>query len=186
VYLESDAVCNTGVVYVAVDGMLAARITYADCVVPDAARTVQALQERGLRVYLMTGDTIGSARAVAKDVGIADEYASLLPQDKAELIESLKRRYGPVVMVGDNLNDVPAIAASTFGVVVPSASGMNLVSFYAEADAVVNDLGSIVYLVDLMRGTRERMHGVLRWSMAYNVVALSMASGVVVGAWVHP
>lgn len=192
----------TGVVYVSVDGELTVQARYSDTLMSSAIGVVDQLHKRGYQTYLMTGDVKSSAENVARLVGIPLEhvYASLLPHDKAALIETLERRYGPVVMVGDNLNDAPALAAATFGIVIsrPIAEPQGpkggkpsdaLQAFYAEANALimpegdfaapeVQGLARVLYVLDLVRETCGRMHRVLKWSLAYNVVALSIASGL--------
>ena len=191
-----------GVVYVSVNGQLAARITYTDEVTPGAAETVRTLHERGFKTFLMTGDINEPAQGVAKEVGISADHvhASLLPHDKASLIESLERRYGPVVMVGDNLNDAPALAAATFGIVmasdtrkerIPGGTSHDMLNaFYAEADALVmpdnspaagpggQGLTRVLYVLALIKETSARMEHILRWSLVYNIAALSVVSGL--------
>jgi cation transport ATPase len=200
VYLESVVSHSTGVLYVCVDGKLAMYATYEDEIIPEAANLVVELHVRGFRTYMMTGDTMENARDVALRAGIPVEnvHASLLPHDKASLVESLERRYGPVIMVGDDLNDAPALAAATFGIITsrdraaqspkqdPRAVEI-LQKLHQEADALLTPdkstasqpcgLIRVAYIVDLIRETFRRMRRILQWSLMYNTIALVMVSG---------
>jgi len=116
----TDNTASLGTVYISINGCIAGRIQYEDKIVPEAKSLIRQLHSNGFRTYVMTGDTGASAKAIAKQVEIPIEHvhASLLPHEKAALIEQFEHRYGPVVMVGDNLNDAAALATSSFGVVV--------------------------------------------------------------------
>jgi cation transport ATPase len=200
VYLEGHTASLNGVVYVSINGRLAMRATYEDDLIPGVAELVHEMHMRGFQTYIMTGDTKTAACAVANRVGIPLDhvYHSLLPHNKASLIRSLERRFGPTVMVGDNLNDAPALAAATFGIVLSraedkewsqqhvGASGL-IRKFRNEADALImpvkttivssSGLENVMYILQLAQKTTQRMHQILQWSVAYNICALLMVSG---------
>ncbi|KAL6229318.1 hypothetical protein BDW75DRAFT_245837 [Aspergillus navahoensis] len=202
-------------VFVAINGRLAGTVSFTDRIVAEAASHIQELHSRGFQTYMMTGDTKSSAQVVATQVGIPSEhvYASLLPHDKSRLIAQLERQHGPVIMVGDNLNDAAALAASNFGIVLSHQTEQNsvvegainsmlLASLQAEADALLLPTGKdvnkdaitpgdspvqpakasnfhrIIYILDLAKETNKRMRQVLQWSLAYNIVALVLASDI--------
>jgi len=110
----------SSVAYVSVNGHLAASITSSDPIAADAASLIESLHAHGLETYIMTGDASTAAIFVANHIGIkaANVFTSLLPSDKAERITRLERQLGPVIMIGDNINDGPALFAATLAVVV--------------------------------------------------------------------
>lgn len=107
-------------VYISIDGQVAGQVSYTDSTIPGARSVVRELHSRGFKTHIMTGDSSSSANVVATDLGIdrSNVHASLLPHEKADLVHQLRSQHGHVVMVGDNANDVPALIASTFGIVV--------------------------------------------------------------------
>lgn len=107
-------------VYISIDGTFAGQVSYKDSIIPGIRSVVRELRSRGFKTYIMTGDSSSSANGVGSYLGIdrSRVHASLLPHEKADLVHRLRSQYGHVVMVGDNANDVPALVASTFGIVV--------------------------------------------------------------------
>ncbi|KAL3470048.1 E1-E2 ATPase-domain-containing protein [Aspergillus californicus] len=202
---------SLGRVFIAINSRLAGTVLFMDHIVPEAISHIQELHSRGFQTFMMTGDTKGSAEAIAAQVGIPADHVhgSLLPHDKSTLIAQLERQYGPVIMVGDNLNDAAALATSSFGIVVShqteldSAEGAKsstlLTSLQADADALLlpivhvkgvnkpatidlpgqsSSFNRILYILDLAKETNKRVHQILRWSLAYNIIALCLASGI--------
>lgn len=136
-------------VYISINHRLAGCMKCASDTIPDASQVVDSLHGRGFQVFMMTGDTMAAALAVANHVGIPPTrvYADLAPPDKVKLINRLQARHGPVIMVGNNINDAPALSTAAFGVVVSHSPtlnnnydkhGQNLVAtLQEEADALL-------------------------------------------------
>jgi Cd2+/Zn2+-exporting ATPase len=125
-------------------------VAVADTIRPEAARTVAALQERGLTVVMLTGDNEGTARAVAAEVGVDDFRAGLLPEDKVDAVEELQAEYGAVAMVGDGINDAPALATADVGVAM-GAAGSDTAIETADVALLGDDLSRLPYLASLSR-----------------------------------
>jgi P-type Cu+ transporter len=158
---------------VSIDGETIGRIAVKDEARPDAIAAVRALRKRGLKVMLATGDSAGPASHLARKVGIYEEevFAGCSPEQKLNLV---RRSPGPVVFVGDGINDGPALAASDCGIAVAEAhAGATALSSIAISREGV---GSVVAAIDLARNTRLVMRQNLAFSVAYNVVALTAAA----------
>ena len=158
------------------DGKLSrlGRIEVADEIKPDSAAAVADLRRMGLRVVLLTGDRESAARAVAAAVGIADVRADVLPAGKAEIVAALRAEGRPVAMVGDGVNDAPALAAADLGIAIGSGSDVA-----KEAGGVVLVGGSLTDAAAAIRLGRATMRVVrqnLFWAFAYNVVAIPLAA----------
>ncbi len=172
-----------GIVFISVDGQAAMSVTYSDAIRSDAQSTVQTLQAQGIQVGLVTGDTKKSARHVAAAVGISPKwtFASCLPTDKVRILNQINTRHGPVAMVGDHFNDIPALASSSFSISVRNCSD---VSSTIDADAYLPqaaresfDLLRIPYLLALARMTHSKIQVNVLWAIIYNTMALILSSG---------
>ena len=164
------------VMLVEVDGEPAGLLAAADTLKPHAAEAVGALREMGIEVWLLTGDNAATAAAVAAQVGIPEErvLARLLPDEKLERIRDLQRRCGRVAMVGDGVNDAPALAAADLGVAV--ASGSDVAIEAAGVTLVRDDLRGVAAAVDLSRATLRKIRQNLFWALAYNTVGIPVAA----------
>ena len=129
-------------------------IAVADKIRPEAQATVRALQRAGLEVVMITGDNEGTARAVAARLGITHYHAGVLPEDKLKEIQKLQKRHGQVAMVGDGVNDAPALAAATVGIAM-GAAGTDTALETADVALLADDLSKLPYLVDLSRKARR-------------------------------
>ncbi|XP_014551551.1 hypothetical protein COCVIDRAFT_30918 [Bipolaris victoriae FI3] len=146
---------SDSMVYISIDHRLAGCMKYASDIIPDASQVMDSLHGHGFQVFMMTGDTMVAALAVANHVGIPPTrvYADLAPPDKAELINRLQAHHGPVIMVGDNINDAPALSTAAFGVVVSHNPKLNnsydkygqslLATLQEEADALLLSNGNL-------------------------------------------
>jgi P-type E1-E2 ATPase len=161
-------------VLVAVDGTYAGMIALADTVKPSAAAAVRELTVLGLRTVLLTGDNTATARAVAADVGISEVIAEVLPDGKAAVIETLRAEGRSVAMVGDGVNDAPALAVADLGMAVVTGTDMALGA--ADLILVRDDLRVVPTAVKLARGTLRTIHGNLAWAFGYNVAAIPLAA----------
>jgi Cu+-exporting ATPase len=159
----------------AVDGRLHALFAVADMVRPEAATLVATLKRHGVGVAMISGDAPEAARAIAREVGIDEVHAGLLPDGKVEAIEALKRRAGPLAYVGDGLNDAPTLAAADVGVAVADATTVAIES----ADVVLahGDLLALVDARSLARATMANIRQNLIWAFGYNVALIPLAAG---------
>lgn len=135
-------------VAVAVDGRFAGLITVADEIRAEARETIKLLESQGVRVAMLTGDDETTAKEVARELGIEEYYAELLPEDKVRTAKELRQRYGAVAMVGDGVNDAPVLAASNVGVAIGTA-GNDIAIDVADVALMGSDLRAVPYLLRL-------------------------------------
>ncbi|HEY4998008.1 MAG TPA: heavy metal translocating P-type ATPase, partial [Usitatibacter sp.] len=147
-------------------------LAFADTVKPGAARLVERLKTRGLRVVLLTGDNAGAAQAVAKELGIEDVRARALPEEKSAIVTEL-RREGVVAMVGDGINDAPALAAAD--VAIAMGTGTDVAMHTAGITLMRGEPGLVADALDISRRTYAKIRQNLFWAMIYNVVGIPLA-----------
>jgi len=161
-------------VAVAVDGRLRLLLGVADTLRPDTPSGVARLRALGLSTVLATGDTVEAATAAAEAAGISTVHAELLPPDKAALIARLRRERGPVAMVGDGINDAPALAAADIGIAVATGTGAAMAA--ADITIVHGGIGAVADAVLLARATRRIIRQNLGWAFGYNLVLVPLAA----------
>ena len=162
------------VAYVAIDARAVGAIAIADPLKPDAAAAVAELRRQGYRVLLLTGDNERTAAAIAREAGIEEFHAGLLPADKVELIGELQASAAePIVMVGDGINDAPALTRADVGIAI--GTGTDIAIEAADVTLVRGELASLVEAVTLSRATFARIRQNLFWAFFYNVVAIPVA-----------
>lgn len=175
---KADELSGAGrtVVHVAADGQLAGLIAIADAVRPTAKATVAALQARGVRVAMLTGDNAGTARRIADELRIDIVLADVLPGQKATKIKELQAEGLKVGMVGDGINDAPALTQADVGFAIGAGTDVAIES----ADVVLmrSDPHDVVNAITLSRATLRKMHQNLWWAVGYNTVAFPLAAGV--------
>ncbi len=164
--------CTT--VVVAANGVTEGAFALTDTVRPSAASAVAELHRLGLRTVLLTGDNEATARAVGAQVGIEDVIAEVLPHDKAAVIETLQAQGRSVAMVGDGVNDAPALARADLGLAVVSGTDVAL----GAADLILmrNDLTVAPQAIKLARSTLRTIRSNLAWAFSYNIAALPLAA----------
>jgi Cu+-exporting ATPase len=164
--------------YVAVDGVAAGLIAIGDPVKPESAAAVRQLTDTGIDVWLLTGDGRATADAVADQVGIAPERvrAQARPADKAALIETLQANGAVVAMVGDGINDAPALAAADLGVAIGTGAAVAVEA--SDVTLVGGDPRAVASAIRLSRATMSVIRQNLFWAFAYNVVLIPVAMGV--------
>lgn len=127
-------------------------VSLSDKIRPASKKTIQDLKEKGIKTVMLTGDNENSARAISKIIGIDEYYAELLPQEKVKLIEKLIKKHDHVVMVGDGVNDAPALAKAHVGIAM-GAMGSDVAIETADVALMQDDLSKIIYLLDLSKKT---------------------------------
>jgi Cu+-exporting ATPase len=162
-------------VQVAVDGRLVAVIGIADTLRPSAVAAVARLREMGIEPVMLTGDQEATARAIAHQAGIDRFLADVLPDEKAAQVRRLQE-HGAVAMVGDGVNDAPALAAADVGVAMGGGSDVAVES--ASVTLTGSDLWQLVAAVDLSRATMRNIRQNLFWAFAYNTALIPLAAGV--------
>ncbi len=161
-------------VAVAWDGEARAVLAVADTVRPTSAEAIARLRGLGLRPLLLTGDNAAAARAVAAEVGIEEAIAEVLPSEKAGVVRRLQGEGRVVAMVGDGLNDAPALAQADLGIAV--GTGADVAIEASDLTLVSADLRGTADAIRLSRRTLRTIQGNLFWAFAYNVAALPLAA----------
>jgi P-type Cu+ transporter len=161
-------------VLVAWDDQVRGALAVTDTVKPSAAPAVAALRGLGLRPILLTGDDEATARAVAAEIGVDEVIAGTLPGDKAAVVGDLRARGHAVAMVGDGVNDAPALAAATIGLAL--GSGTDVAMSAADLILLRDDLTVAADAIRLARGTFRTIRHNLAWAFGYNVAALPLAA----------
>ncbi len=161
------------VVLLAIDGTLAGAIAIGDTVKPSSAAAISALRQRGLDVALVTGDNRQTADAIAREVGIERVLAEAPPADKAEAVKQLQNEGATVAMVGDGINDAPALAQADIGFAI--GSGTDIAIEAGDITLVGGDLKALVAALDLSKATLRAIHQNLFWAFIYNIVLIPVA-----------
>ena len=164
------------VVHLAIAGKLTALFAIADAERPTSAAAVKALRDRGIDVVMITGDNQGTAERIAKTMGIENVLADVLPGDKASKVKELQAQGKKVGMVGDGVNDAPALTQADVGFAIGAGTDVAMES--ADIVLMKSDPFDVVGAIELSRATLRKMHQNLWWAVAYNVIAFPLAAGV--------
>lgn len=164
------------VIYVLIDGKLIGAIALADIIRPESKGATKRLKDMGIRCIMLTGDNKQVAEWVAKEIGLDEYIAEVLPHEKVEKIKEVQARGLVVAMTGDGVNDAPALAQADVGIAV--GAGTDVAMETADIILVRSDPSDIVAILGLSRATYGKMVQNLIWATGYNVVAIPLAAGV--------
>jgi P-type Cu2+ transporter len=175
---KADALAEEGrtVVHMALDGRAAALIAIADAPRETAREAVAALAEQGVRAVMLTGDNEQTAQRIAREVGIEEVIAEVLPGDKAARVRDLQAQGRKVAMVGDGVNDAPALAQADVGIAI--GTGTDVAVETADVVLMRSDPLDVATALTISRGTLRKMRQNLGWAIGYNSLALPIAAGV--------
>jgi Cu+-exporting ATPase len=162
--------------FVAIDGTAAGVLGVADPIKPGAAGVVRRLRDMGVNVVLLSGDTPATARAIGASAGIDDVVAGVLPEGKVAEIRRLQDEGSVVAMVGDGINDGPALAQADVGIAM--GTGTDVAMAASDVTLVRGDLAGVAQVIELSRRTLQTMRQNLFWAFVYNVVGIPVAAGV--------
>jgi Cu+-exporting ATPase len=175
---EAAEAAGQSVVYVAVGGRLAGILTVADTLKPEAPAAVHALQQRNIDVWMITGDRRPTAEAIAAAVGIPSDHvlAEVLPGEKAAKVAALQASGATVAMVGDGINDAPALAQADLGIAI--GTGADVAVEASDITILGDDLGAVPGGIGLSKATMRVIRQNLGWAFGYNVLLIPVAAGL--------
>jgi Cu2+-exporting ATPase len=165
-------------------GYVIGLIAIADAPRPTAAATVAKLRERGVQVAMLTGDNAGTAQRIARELGIDIVLADVLPAQKAGKIKELQAQGKKVGMVGDGINDAPALTQADVGFAIGAGTDIAIES--ADVVLMKSDPYDVVGAVELSHATLRKMHQNLWWAVGYNVIAFPLAAGILYPVLLSP
>jgi Cu2+-exporting ATPase len=175
-FAEQAAERGQGVVYLVEGGAALAAFAVADAIRPESAEAVRRLHEDKIEVVMLTGDARAVAESVARELGIDTVFAQVLPDEKAAKIEALQARGKRVAMVGDGVNDAPALLTANVGVAI--GAGTDVAVEAGDIVLVRNDPRDVPRIVALSEASYRKMRQNLWWAAGYNIVAIPLAAGV--------
>lgn len=167
-----------------VDGKLAAVIGVADTVRPESNKVLKALRQLGVRTLMISGDNKRTARKIADELGIDEVYGEALPQDKARIIREIQDKGLKVAMVGDGLNDAPALAQADVGFAV--ADGVDVSAQAGDVILMRHGLQSVLTALRLSKAALRNIYQNLGWAFGYNILGIPVAMGVLHALWGGP
>jgi Cu2+-exporting ATPase len=183
---EEIASRGQGTIYLLEGGKVLAAFAVADKVREESHEAVRRLHENGIEVVLLTGDARAVAEAVGAELGIDTVLAEVLPDQKAAVIQDLQRQGKRVAMVGDGVNDAPALVTSDVGIAI--GAGTDVAVEAGDVVLVRNDPRDVPRIIALSKASYRKMVQNLWWAAGYNVVAIPLAAGVLAGQGIvlHP
>ena len=174
--VQELAAAGKTVLYLGIDGRLVALLAVADRIKEEAPTTIRRLRDMGLKSIMLTGDNRVTAEAIAAQAGIDEVIAQVMPDDKAERIVTLKKQGRRVAMVGDGINDAPALARADVGMAM--GTGIDVAIESADIVIMKGNLDGVVTALALSRATMRNIRQNLFWAFAYNVIGIPVAAGI--------
>ena len=162
--------------YLLINDDVAGLIAQGDQIKPEAKQTVKKLQNEKITPVMLTGDNEASAKSVGGQLGISDVYASLLPENKEKVITEYQHKGKNVMMVGDGVNDAPALARADIGVAIGAGTDVAIDS--ADVVLVKSNPYDIIHFLSLAKNTTKKMVQNLWWGAGYNIIAIPLAAGI--------
>ena len=175
--LKSEKLSHEGKtpMFIAVDNQIAGIIAVADVVKKSSKMAIEELHKMGIEVVMITGDNARTAEAIGKQVGIDKVLAEVLPQDKAKEIKKLQEEGKKIAMVGDGINDAPALAQADIGIAIGSGTDVAMES--ADIVLMKSDLMDVTTAIQLSKRTIRNIKQNLFWAFAYNSAGIPIAAG---------
>lgn len=167
--------------YVAIQGKLAAIIAVADPIKATTPSAIKALHQLGLKVAMVTGDNARTAQAIARQLGIDEVIAEVLPEGKVTAVQTLKAKYGNIAFVGDGINDAPALAEADVGLAIGTGTDVAIES--ADVVLMSGNLQGVANAIALSKATIGNIHQNLFWAFAYNTLLIPVAAGLLYPAY---
>jgi len=187
--LKAKSIAQSGktIVYLAIDGALKGFISIKDSLRSDAAQTISELQTLGLNTVLLTGDRYEVAQAISQQLNITQVFAEVKPGEKANIVKSLQQQNQVVAMVGDGINDAPALAQADVGISLQGSTDVAIAT--ANIILMQSQLQNLIESIRLSRETVNKIKQNLAWALAYNIFAIPIAAGVLLpkyNFWLSP
>ncbi len=167
--------------YAALDGQVAAVLAVSDRIRETTPEAIRSFHARGLKVAMITGDNEATAAAVARELGIDDVAAEVLPDGKVAVLEGLRAKHGRIAFVGDGINDAPALAAAEVGIAIGTGTDVAIES--ADVVLMSGDLNAAVRAVELSAAVMRNIAQNLFWAFGYNVLLIPVAAGLLYPGW---
>lgn len=180
-FREALAAQGKTILYFILNGELLGRVAVADVIKPHSRRAVHELESMGLGVVMLTGDHARTAAAIADQAGIRQVIAEVLPQDKEARVRELQEQGGKVAMVGDGINDAPALARADVGMAI--GAGTDIAIEAADVVLIKSDLLDVVTSVQLSRAVMRNIRQNLFWAFFYNAAGIPLAAGLFYSVW---
>ena len=174
--INNDKHSNNYEIHVGIEGDYAGKITLGDQLRPDAKTAVASLKNKGVDIVMLSGDKQEVAESTAREVGITKVESEMLPEDKLHVIESIQSKGNLVAMVGDGINDTPALAKADLGIAM--GGGTDAAINASDVTVINNQLMSVPAVIEVSNQTIRTIKQNLFWAFAYNVLLIPIAAGI--------